>query len=79
MNYRSIALSVALLFGLLACAEVQEPSASTAPTEPALDLSTPIDENGTTLAAYRLKARLKPGHVQATCAFMPRAGSVNCL
>lgn len=74
MKTRSITLLVALLSALSACAEVQEPSASSAPTEPALDLSSPIDEDGTTL---RLEQVMDPeGRLVVDLSYYPSEGAV---
>ncbi len=74
MNYRSIPLTVALLFSLSACAEVQEPSAPSAPTEPALDLSAPIAQDGTTL---RLEQVMDPeGRLLVDLSYHPSEGAV---
>jgi len=74
MNYRSITLLVSFLVVLSACAEVQESSVSSAPSEPALDLSAPIDEDGTTL---RLEQVMDPqGRLVVDLSYHPSEGAV---
>ena len=75
MKTLSIPLVVALLSVLSACAEVQAPSASSAPTEQALDLSKSIDEDGTTL---RLEQVMDPeGRLLVDLSYYPSEGAVS--
>ncbi len=74
MKNLSISLVVALLSVLSACAQVDPASAPSAPTEPALDLSKSIDEDGATL---RLEQVMDPeGRLLVDLSYHPSEGAV---
>jgi hypothetical protein len=74
MKTLSIPLAVALLCALSACAEVQEASVSNTLAAPAPDLSSPIDEDGTTL---RLEQVMDPeGRLLVDLSYHPSEGAV---